>query len=155
VKPRGTLLVALGVGAAVVALALFLFSRTGTGVCPAIGYAYVGPVELRFSHEPASVAVCFEEGCTPAPLAKSPDGKWLVPQSAPYLVPTASAKSVYVEAALSSGSRIARTFSIDTEPTGEYPYGRECGGPYRFTPVNVPLGLAGHFPDGLPETSQE
>jgi len=139
-KPRGLLLVALGVGAAVVALAWLLFSRTGRGVCPAIGYAYVGPVELQFSHEPTSVAACFEEDCTPAPVAKSPDGKWMVPQSAPYLVPPASVRTVYVEAALSSGSRIARTFPIETEPTGEYPYGRECGGPFRFTPVKVPLG---------------
>lgn len=139
-KPRGILLIALGVGAVVVALALVLFSRTGTGVCPAVGYAYVGPVELRFSHEPVSVAACFDEGCTPAPLAKSPDDKWLVPQKAPYLVPPASARSVYVDATLSSGFRVARTFSIDTESTGEYPYGRECGGPYRFTPVTVLLG---------------
>jgi hypothetical protein len=49
-------------------------------------------------------------------------------------------RTVYVEAALSSGSRIARTFAIETEPTGEYPYGRECGGPFRFTPVKAPLG---------------
>jgi len=139
-KPRGLLLVALGVGAAVVALALLLFSRTGDRMCPAIGYAYVGPVELQFSHEPTSVAACFEEDCTPATVAKSPDGKWMVPQSAPYLVPPASVTTIYVEAALSSGSRIARTFPIETEPTGEYPYGRECGGPYRFTPVQVPLG---------------
>lgn len=140
-KPRGLLLVGLGVGAAVVALALLLLSRPGSGVCPAIGYGYVGPLELRFSHEPSLVAACFEEGCTPAPVAKSPDGKWLVPQSAPYLVPPASVKTVHVEAELSSGgSRVARTFPIETEPTGEYPYGRECGGPYRFTPVKVPLG---------------
>ena len=139
-KPRGLLLVGLGIGAAVVALALLLFNRPGSGVCPAMGYAYVGPVELRFSHEPTSVAVCFEEDCTPAPVAKSPEGKWMVPQSAPYLIPPASVSTVYVEAALSSGSRIARTFPIETESTGEYPHGRECGGPYTFLPVKVPIG---------------
>ena len=139
-KPRGILLVAVGVCAAAVGLALLLSSRTGSGVCPAIGYAYVGPAELQFSHEPTSVAACFEDDCTPAPVNKSADGKWLVPQSDPYLVPPASVKTIYVKAALYSGSRIARTFPIETEPTGEYPYGRECGGPYRFTPVKVPLG---------------
>lgn len=105
-----------------------------------MGYAYVGPVELQFSHEPTSVAACLEEDCTAAPVAKSPDGKWRVPQAAPYLVPPASVRTVYVEAALSSGSRIARTFPIETESTGEYPYGRECGGPFRFMPVKVPIG---------------
>jgi hypothetical protein len=139
-KPRGLLLVGLGVGAAVVVLALLLFSRPGSRVCPAMGYAYVGPVELQFSHEPISVAACFEEDCAPAPVAKSPDGKWMVPQSAPYLVPPASVRTVYVQAGLSSGSRVARTFPIETEPTGEYPYGRECGGPYTFLPVKVPIG---------------
>lgn len=132
-------MVALGVGIVVVAL-VFLFSRTGNGVCPAIGYAYVGPVELRFSQEPASVAACFGEGCSPAPVTKSPDGKWLVPQSTPYLVPPAEVRSIYVEAASSSGSRIAHALPIETEPTGEYPYGRDCGGPVRFLPVPVPLG---------------
>jgi hypothetical protein len=139
-KPRGLLLVALGVGAAMVALAVLLFSQTGNRVCPAIGYAYVGPVELRFSREPAAVAACIGEGCIPAPVVKSSDGEWLVPQSAPYLVPPVSVTAVYVEAALSSGSRVARAFPIETESTGEYPYGRECGGPYRFMPVHVPLG---------------
>ena len=139
-KSRGLLLVGLGIGAAVVALALLLFSRPGSGVCPAMGYAYVGPAELQFSHEPTSVPACFEEDCAPALVAKSPDGNWMVPQSAPNLVPPASVRTVYVEASLSSGSRIARTFPIETEPTGEYPYGRECGGPYRFMPVKVPIG---------------
>lgn len=139
-KLRGFRLVALGLGAAVVALALLLFSRAGNGVCPAIGYAYVGPAELQFSHEPASAAACFGEGCAAAPVARSPEGKWLVPQSAPYLVAPADVRTVYVEAALSSGSRVARAFPIETESTGEYPYGRECGGPSRFSPVQVPLG---------------
>lgn len=139
-KPRGLLLVALVACAAVVALAL-LFSRppAGTWVCPAIGYAYVGDAELVFSQEPAAVAACFGEGCTPQPVAKSPDGRWLVPQSRPYLVPPVSVTSVYVEAAASSGARIDRVLPIETESTGEYPFGPECGGPVRFRTVHVPL----------------
>lgn len=139
-KPRGLFLIFAGACAAVVALAL-LFGRTpaGTGVCPAIGYAYLGDVQLVFSQEPATVAACFGEGCTPAAVTKNPDGRWLVPQSQPYLVPPVSVTSIYVEAAVSSGARLARVLPIETEPTGEYPYGKECGGPFRFKPVHVPL----------------
>jgi hypothetical protein len=137
-KPRGLLLVALGACAAVVALAL-LFGRTpaGTGVRPAIGYGYVGDVELVFSQEPASVAACFGEECSPEPVTRSPDGRWLVPQSQPYLVPPVSVASINVEISDLSGARIARVLPIETESTGEYPYGKECGGPFRFKPVQV------------------
>lgn len=138
-KRRGLLLVLLG--AVAVVLALVMFSRgSGSTVCPAIGYAYVGDVELVFPQDPVSVAACFGEGCTAAAVTRSPDGKWLVPQSQPYLVPPVSVTSVYVEAADSSGDRIASALPIVTEPTGEYPYGRECGGPVRFKPVQVPFG---------------
>ncbi|AOT04713.1 hypothetical protein ASPU41_16710 [Arthrobacter sp. U41] len=116
------------------------YAGPGNTACPAIGYAYVGDVELIFPQEPVSVAACFEEGCTPAAVTKNPDGKWLVPQSKPYLVPPVSVTSVYVETEASSGARIARALPIVTEPTGEYPYGRKCGGPVRFKPVQVPLG---------------
>ena len=138
-KRRGLLLIVLGALALV--LALVMFSRgPGSTVCPAIGYAYVGDVELAFPQEPSSVAACFGDGCAPAPVTRSPDGRWLVPQAQPYLVPPVSVTSVYVAAADSSGARIARVLPIETEPTGAYPYGRECGGPVRFNPVQVPLG---------------
>jgi hypothetical protein len=140
-KARGILLAAAGVCAGLVALALLLGPATSpTGVCPAIGYAYVGDVELVFAQEPASLAACFGDGCTPEPVTKNADGRWLVPQSQPYLVPPASVTSVYVEASDSSGARIARLLPIETESTGEYPFGRECGGPVRFKPVRVPPG---------------
>ena len=50
--------------------------------CPAIGYAYVGDVELAFPGKPASVAACFGDGCAPENVALR-DGKWLAPQSPP------------------------------------------------------------------------
>lgn len=141
-KPRGSLLVALGACAAVVALValVLLFGRTpaGTGVCPAIGYAYEGDVELVFPLEPASVAACFGDGCSPQPVTRNPDGRWLVPQSQPYLVPPVSVTSINVQTTNASGDRIARVLRIETEFTGEYPYGKECGGPFRFKPVHVP-----------------
>ena len=138
-KARGLLMVALGMCAAVAALAL-LFGRTSaeTVACPAIGYAFVGDVELVFPREPASVAACFGEGCVARSVTKSPAGKWVVPQSQPYLVPPVSVTSVYVEATDSSGARVARVLQIETEPTGEYPFGPDCGGPFRFKPVHVP-----------------
>ncbi|MET1088006.1 MAG: hypothetical protein ABWY04_12940 [Arthrobacter sp.] len=139
-KPRGLLLIALGGCAALVALAL-LFSETppGNKVCPAIGYGFHGDVELIFAQAPASIAACFGEGCTPEPVVKSADGRWLVPQSRPYLVPPVNVTSIYVEAATASGTRNADELPIETESTGEYPFGKECGGPFRFKPVQVPF----------------
>jgi hypothetical protein len=139
--PRRILLLALGVLALVLALTL-LFGRTSgvTGVCPAIGYAYVGEVELAFSTEPESVAACFGDACTPEPVTKSAEGKWRAPQSPPYLTPPVGVTSIYVEAIASSGARIARVLQIETESTGEHPFGPDCGGPFRFKPVQVQLG---------------
>lgn len=74
-KPLGV--VALAVGAPVIALglaALFVFMPGLNRACPAIGYAYVGDVELAFSREPDSTAACFGEDCMPVPLT-SRDGK--------------------------------------------------------------------------------
>lgn len=142
-KPRRILLLALGVLALVLALALALrLGRTSavTGVCPAIGYAYVGDVELAFSTEPESVAACFGDACSPEPVTKSAEGKWRVPQSPPYLTPPVSVTSIYVEAVASSGARIAHVLQIETESTGERPFGPDCGGPFKFKPVRVPLG---------------
>lgn len=124
-----------------VALTL-LFGRTSgvTRVCPAMGYAYVGDVELAISTEPESVAACFGDACTPVPVTKSAEGKWRVPQSPPYMTPPVSVTSIYVEAVASSGARTVRVLQIETESTGEHPFGPDCGGPFRFKPVQVPLG---------------
>lgn len=64
----------------------------------------------------------------------------MVPQSPPYLTPPVSATSIYVEAAATTGARIALVLPIETESTGERPFGPDCGGPFRFKPVQVPLG---------------
>jgi hypothetical protein len=127
--------------AAVLALALLFGRAPGvTGVCPAIGYAYVGEVELAFSTQPESVAACFGDGCSPAPVTNAPDGKWMVPRSPPYLTPPVSVTSIYVEAVATTGARIALALPIETESTGKHPFGPDCGGPFRFNPVQVPLG---------------
>jgi hypothetical protein len=140
-KPRGGLvLLALGVVVTVLALATLLGRMPGVSrVCPAIGYAYVGDVELVFSTPVESVAACFGDGCTPEQVARNPEGKWLVPQSPPYLIPPVSVTSIHVEALATSGGRIARDLPIETESTGEHPFGPDCGGPFRFKPVHVAL----------------
>lgn len=138
-KLRGLLLIVLGALAVVLALAVFIRGGVST-ICPAVGYPYRGDVELVFAQEPRSVAACFGEGCAPAKVTKSLDGRWLVPQSAPYLVPPVSVTSVFVDAVDSLGVRVARALSIATEPTGEHPDGPGCGGPMRFKPVQVPQG---------------
>jgi hypothetical protein len=136
---KGLFLSMLGTLIVVVSVALASCGSSST-VCPAVGYGYTGDVELVFAHEPQLVAACFGEGCTPAAVTKSPDGRWLVPQSAPYLLPPVSVTSIYVEAVGASGARMARALPIETEPTGEHPDGPECGGPFRFKPVPVPAG---------------
>lgn len=136
-KLRGLLLIVLGVLAVVLALAVFIRGGVST-ICPAVGYAYTGDVELVFVHEPRSVSACFGEGCTPAPVTMSRDGRWLVPQSAPYLVPPVRVTSIFVDTVNSSGVHVARVLPIEIEPTGEHPDGPECGGPVRFKPVQVP-----------------
>jgi hypothetical protein len=125
-KRRGLLLIVSGLLLSV--LGVVMLSRgSDSTVCPANGYAYVGDVELVFAHEPASVAACFGESCAPAPVVKSPDGRWLVPQSAPYLAPPVSVTSVYVDVVGSSPARRARALPIETESTGEHPYGWRGG----------------------------
>jgi hypothetical protein len=70
-------------------------------VCPAVGYAYVGDVELVFSTPPESVSACFGDECTPEQVERNPEGKWLVPQSPPYLIAPVSVTSKPVHVALS------------------------------------------------------
>jgi hypothetical protein len=140
-KPRGVLvLLAAAVVAAALALALLGRMPGVSRACPAIGYAYVGDAELVFSSPPESVAACFGDGCAPRQLERNPEGKWLVPQSPPYLAPPVSVTSIYVEAVTMSGDRIARELPIETESTGEHPFGSDCGGPFTFKPVHVTLG---------------
>ena len=140
-KPRGAHLFAVTAGAAVLGCALVVDSLAGADrACPAMGWAFVGDVELSFSTPPESVSACFGEGCTPEQVTKSADDKWLVPQSPPYLTPPVSVTSIYVDASTTSGNRLTSALPIETESTGEYPFGRECGGPFRFKPVQVVLG---------------
>lgn len=138
-KPRGTVILVVGALATVLAIAALIGLMPGVNrACPAIGYAYVGDVELAFSGQPESAAACFGEGCAPETVVPR-DGKWLVPQSPPYLIPPVEVTSIYVEAVATSGARIARTLPIETESTGERPYGPHCVGPAKFKPVQVPL----------------
>lgn len=136
-KPRGILLMATGMLVAVLA-AVTLFSNLPRA-CPAVGYVYGGDVELLFSSAPETVEACFGEGCTPELVARNSEGKWWVPQSAPYLNQPVSVSSIRVEAVTASGNQAAQDFSIETESTGEYPYGLGCGGPFVFKPVEVAI----------------
>ncbi|MEE2570243.1 hypothetical protein V1638_12670 [Pseudarthrobacter sp. J64] len=136
-KPRGILLLATCLLAAV--LVVIALSSNTSRICPAIGYAYTGDTELVFSSQPASVAACFGEGCQPQPVAANAEGRWLVPQAAPYLNRAApvSVVSIRVEAVAVSGGTVSADLPIETESTGEHPHGPMCGGPFVFKPVNV------------------
>lgn len=137
-RHRWALLVAAGMVAAVVTVVVVFggMSRVARA-CPAIGYAYTGPVELVFSTPPASVAACFGEGCTPEPVGQNDERKWLVPQSVPYLDEPVSVTSIHVEATAALGGRTTVDLPVETESTGEQPFGVGCGGPFRFKPVLV------------------
>ncbi|BCW17506.1 hypothetical protein NtRootA9_02140 [Arthrobacter sp. NtRootA9] len=135
-KRGWALLLAVVVAVLAVIAVIGGLSRT-PHACPAIGYAYTGPVELMFSTPPASVAACFGEGCTPEPVAQNDERKWLVPQSAPYLNELISVTTISVEATAAIGGRTAAELPVETESTGENPFGVGCGGPFRFKPVQV------------------
>ena len=136
-KRRWALLLAVSTVVAVVTVIVVIGGTSRTArVCPAIGYAYTGPVELVFSTPPSSVAACFGQGCIPQPVAQDDERKWLVPQSAPYLNETLSVTSVHIEVA-AIGGRTAADMPIETESTGEHPFGLQCGGPFRFKTVQV------------------
>lgn len=135
---RWALLVAAGMVAAVLTvIAVVAGMSRDPRVCPAIGYAYTGPVELIFFTPPESVAACFGKGCTPQTVVQTDEGKWLVPQSAPYLNGPVSVTSIHVEATAALGGRAAGDLPVETESTGEHPYGVGCGGPFRFKPAPV------------------
>ena len=137
-KRRWALLLAVGSVVAVLAVIAVIGGVAHIPrASPAIGYAYTGPVELVFSTPPASVAACFGEGCVPEPVAQNDERKWLVPQSTPYLNEPVSVTSIQVEATAAIGGRTAVEVPVETESTGEHPFGVGCGGPFRFKPVQV------------------
>jgi hypothetical protein len=82
-RPPWTILLVVGVLGVFVTLILVAV-RPGIA-CPAVGYAYVGDVELEFATEPDTVAAFFGSECSPQSVMRSTDGKWAVPQSPPYL----------------------------------------------------------------------
>ena len=58
-KPRAVFVIAVGALATVLAHAALIGFMPGVNrACPAIGYAYVGDVELAFSGQPESVSAC-------------------------------------------------------------------------------------------------
>ncbi len=73
----------------------------------------------------------------PEPVAQNSDQKWLVPQSAPYLNEPVSVTSIHIEATAALGGQTEADLPVETESTGEHPFGVECGGPFRFKPVHV------------------
>lgn len=135
---RWALLVAGGIIVAVLTVITVIAGMSrDLRVCPAVGYAYTGPVELLFSTPPQSVAACFGEGCTPHAVQQNDERKWLVPQSAPYWTQPVSVTSIHVEATAALGGRTVVNLPVETESTGEHPTGVGCGGPFRFKPVPV------------------
>jgi hypothetical protein len=75
-KSRGVILLVAGAGASALGTALAFGGVAGVDrACPAMGWAFVGDVELSFSTPPESVSACFGEGCTPVPVGTNAEGK--------------------------------------------------------------------------------
>lgn len=130
---------------AVLATLVLIAVRPGIA-CPAVGYVYVGDVELEFASEPDSVAACFGSECNPQPVMRSADGKWTVPQSSPYLLQDSgqsgtempgNVTSILIATVHRSGASVVRALAIQSEPTGEGRFWPTCPAPLRYLPVQV------------------
>lgn len=144
-RPSWTILPVVGVLGVIVTL-IMVAVRPGIA-CPAVGYAYVGDVELEFSTEPDTVAACFGSECSPQSVMRSTDGKWAVPQSPPYLPQEpvhpggqmpGNLTSIRVATVQHSDPALVRVLAIHSEPAEEGRFWSACPGPSRYMPVQVP-----------------
>ncbi|HZL05567.1 MAG TPA: hypothetical protein VFE45_09140, partial [Coriobacteriia bacterium] len=130
----------LTTGAAVFAIAV-LFNGGLTPACPAVGYADISPIKLRFdpSADVDSVAACFGRGCQPVVVARNDDSEWAVPQDDMYLqgASLGSVNEVTVVASSDGVALVNDVFEIGQERAGGGGVLRQCPGPMRYVPVQV------------------
>jgi hypothetical protein len=108
-------------------------------VCPAAGFVNLGPVELDLSGLPAgtSVSACFgvSDRCEPVPVTKNSSGRWMVPQTPPFVQPDNAAVPllrIRVVAAKPDRSISDHLYGIEhTAPRGG------CDNGYDLVPVKV------------------
>ncbi|AXJ10262.1 hypothetical protein CFN17_12025 [Arthrobacter sp. PM3] len=107
-------------------------------VCPAEGFVNLDPVRLDLSALPAvtSVSACFGPGdrCTPVPLTRDSSGRWMVPQTPPFVQPdNAPVPLPRIRVVVKSDHDISdRLYGIEhTPPRGG------CDNTYDLVPVKV------------------
>lgn len=112
--------------------------------CPAIGYVYTGPIELRSGTTAVQVSACFGADCEPAPVEPVESGRWLVPQEAPFLAVDADSayvgqpRQVRVVVTDPTGGTTDAVLAIPTRPRAGKVGGPQCPGPVEYLPVELP-----------------
>ena len=114
-------------------------ANVGTDACPAIGYAYYGPVELQVpgqSPTTADLLACFGEDCTPTPAKPSGESWGLsIGESVSLGGSEHPVAITAVVIASGSGTELARgTYPITYKRTDG---GGRCPGPTAPEPVTI------------------
>lgn len=113
-------------------------------VCPAIGSAYIGPIEIKLQglNQASRVAACFGIECKPWPVLRSNDDQWLVPQEPPFLnadshQATRGNPDKIRVSVTGTEVRTDRVYEIPTRHSSEIG-DWACPGPVKYLPVTVP-----------------
>lgn len=127
---------------AVLILPAFLLGASGCmpapTACPAVGFVNLGPVQLDLSDLPnvSSVSACFgvDDRCNPVPVSRDNSGRWLVPQTQPFVQPdTAPIPLPRIRVVAVTDQSISdRLYGVARTP----PRGG-CDNTYDLTPVKV------------------
>ncbi|OOP59267.1 hypothetical protein BMF89_21305 [Arthrobacter sp. SRS-W-1-2016] len=124
-------------------LTLLMLTLSVTGctqkVCPAGGFVNLGPGELDLSGLPGGTKVSARFGvndrCEPVPVTKDSSGRWMVPQTPPFVQPDNAAAPlprIRVVAARPDRSISDHLYGIEhTAPRGG------CTNGYDLVPVKV------------------
>ncbi len=142
---RKNWLPAASVGAVALVIGVFIAGYSSAQRnCSAVGWAYIGPVELRPEVLSADfgLSACFSgPECIPQAVHADANGRWLVPQDAPFLSRTQRSalnlSEIHVRVTDASGTVADRMYQIPTRrlPGGDWP---SCPGPFEYLPVTVP-----------------
>ncbi len=112
-----------GAAALAVALILALVAAHGQIHCTTIGYANLAPIVIQADARVGAVAACLGAGCTPVPLRDGGDGRWEVPQEAPYVSDRAAVGQVETVTVRDARGRLRRPLTRATPPRSALPRG--------------------------------
>jgi hypothetical protein len=108
--------------------------------CPAIQYLDMSPVVVEFTKPAPSdvvVSACFGEDCQPAEVPVGRDGRWEVPQEAPYLDESSVSNGKPLHVIVDYGTHATDdVYQIPTTPDHPGTLGG-CGKPWHYEPVVI------------------